>query len=117
MPLYKDAALQQLEFLRPILEWQSTIDDLKSPPKGFLSEGVDILRGLDDIADKLKEGKYSNEYEYLADVYTLISVRPRDAHLHYSPLLLDLVNFVPGVEFVCVSKDRLSVPEIYLHSN
>ena len=81
VPLHKDSALAQLEFLRPIFEWQSTLAYLRDPPKGYLSEGVDLLGGLDEIAAKLKKERgYVNEFEFLADLYTLTSVRVRDVH-------------------------------------
>jgi len=117
IPLYKDSALQQLEFLRPFFEWQSTIDYLREAPQGYLSEGVDLLGGLDDIAAKVKKqkGGYSNELEFLTDLYTLTSVRTRDFHFHYSTQLFDLFSFVSDVRFVSISVDGLSKPKIYLH--
>ncbi|KAL2146372.1 hypothetical protein VTI28DRAFT_4125 [Corynascus sepedonium] len=119
IPLYKDSALQQLEFLRPFFEWQSTIDYLREAPQGYLSEGVDLLGGLDDIAAKVKKqkGGYSNELEFLTDLYTLTSVRTRDFHFHYSTQLFDLFSFVSDVRFVSISVDGLSKPKIYLHGD
>lgn len=115
--LNRKTALEQLEFLRPLLEWHSTLDYLRNPPRGYLSEGVDILRGIDDIAAKVKRGRngYANEFEFLADVYTLISIRIRDGHVGYPPVLMDLFTFCMGVQFISISKDGLSLPKIYVY--
>jgi hypothetical protein len=115
--LHKDTALEQLRFLRPVFEWQSTIDYLRDPPRGYLSEGVDMIRGLDDIGDLLRKDKggYANEFDFLADLYTLTTIRPRDFHFHYHTLLMDLFTFRLGADFVAISKNGLAPPEIFLH--
>jgi hypothetical protein len=118
VPLHKETGLEHLDFLRPLFEWQSTVDYMRDPPLGYLSEGVDLIRGLDDIAGKLKEGKgrgYANEFEYLADLYTLTSVRVRDFHFIYSTLLMELFTVKMKAEFVAISEDGLALPKIYLH--
>ncbi|EAQ91769.1 hypothetical protein CHGG_00004 [Chaetomium globosum CBS 148.51] len=119
VPLYKDTALGQLNFLRPLFEWQSTLDDLREPPEGYLSEGVDLLGGLDNITAKLQEaqGSYKNEFEFLADLYTLTSVRPRDLHFRYTSSLFDLFSFPRPARFVSISTDGISEPKIYLHAD
>lgn len=120
VPLHQDTALAQLDFLRPLFEWQSTVDYLRDPPQGYLSEGVDLIRGFDDIAAKLRKekgGSYANEFDYLADLYTLTTVRPRDFHLTYSTLLMQLFTFHMKAQFVAVSEDGLALPKIYLHGN
>jgi hypothetical protein len=115
VPLHKDTALQQLEFLRPLFEWQSSVDNLREPPEGYLSEGVDLLRGLDDIAVTLVWRGYANEFEFLSDLHTLAGVRVRDFHFQYETALLNLFTFRMGVQFVSISEDGLSTPKIYLY--
>ncbi|KAK4186713.1 hypothetical protein QBC35DRAFT_475223 [Podospora australis] len=117
VPLHKDTALAQLDHMGPLFEWQSTVDYLRNPPKGYLSEGVDLLRGLDEIRKKLKENKYDAEFDFLADLHTLSSIMPRDAHFHQTSLLRSLFEFDPGVRFVSVSKDGLTTPKIYAHDD
>jgi hypothetical protein len=118
VPLHKDTALQQVDFLRPLFEWQSTTDYLQDPPQGYLSEGVDLVRGLDDIAAKLnkdKNGGYRNEFDFLSDLHMLALVRPRDFHFGYTTLLLDLFSFAMGPQFISISDDGLATPRIYLY--
>jgi len=117
VPLHADTALKQIEYLRPIFEWHSTLDYLKKPPAGYLSEGVDVLGELDKMAANLRgkgAKKYKKEFDFLADLYTLTSVRVRDFHFSYNTLLLDLFTFQMGVEFVSISKDGFASPEIFL---
>ena len=119
IPLNASNALEQVRFTRPLFEWQSTVDHLKDPPVGYLSEGVDLLSGLDEIAAKLQveDGGYADEFEFLADLYTLASLRSRDGHFYYSSMLLDIFTFQKGVEFVSISRDGLALPEIYIYGN
>ena len=115
IPLDRDTAEKHVEWLRSFAVWHSTTDHLKNPPRGFLSEGVDLLGGLDGIAKKLKAVAYRNEFEFLVDVYTLGDIRVRDGHFSWLPQLLDLFTFQRGVEFASVSKDGTSLPQIYLY--
>lgn len=118
VPLDRDSALQHIDFLRPLFEWQSSVDYLRDPPQGFLSEGVDLPGGLDDIAAKLnrdKRGGYANEFEFLADLRTMTSVRPRDFHFGSPTLLLDLFDFPITPQFLSISDNGLTLPKIYLY--
>lgn len=115
IPLDKNTAEKHVEWLRSFAVWHSATDHLKDPPQGFLSEGVDLLGGLDDIAQKLKAAAYRNEFEFLIDVYTLGDMRVRDGHFSWAPQLLDLFTFRRGVQFASVSKDGTTLPNIYLH--
>lgn len=115
IPLDKNTAEKHVEWLRSFAVWHSATDHLKDPPQGFLSEGVDLLGGLDGIAQKLKAAAYRNEFEFLVDVYTLGDMRVRDGHFSWAPQLLDLFTFRRGVEFASVSKDGTTLPNIYLH--
>ena len=116
IPLDRETALQQTEFLVPLFAWQSTVDYLKDPPRGYLSEGVDLLGGLDDITAKLKAETpaYTNEFDFVTDLRGLVR-RARDAHFGFVNILLDLFTPRPGVEFASISKDGLALPEIFVH--
>ena len=115
VPLNKEEALGLLTWLRPYFGWQSTLDHVRDPPRGYLSEAVDMLGGLDEIGKKLNASAYSNEFEFMADLYTLANIRVRDAHFSFLPSLLDLFTFRSGVQFVSISSDGLLPPQIFLH--
>ncbi|KAK4196429.1 hypothetical protein QBC40DRAFT_234455 [Triangularia verruculosa] len=120
IPLYADVARKHVDYLAPLVEWQSTVDYLRDPPKGYLSEGVDLTQGLKDIAAKLQPGKkpkYPNMFEFLTDLHTLLSTRVRDGHVSIRSLLFDLFTFERGVQFVSISDDGLSLPRFYLRDD
>ncbi|KAK3367565.1 hypothetical protein B0H63DRAFT_515401 [Podospora didyma] len=99
-------------------ESHSTLDYLKNPSRGYLSESVDLIRGLDDIAANLKNSSvYSNKFAFLADLYTLTGIRVRDAHFSYTSLLFDLFTFRIGVKFISISDEGLSLHRIVLHDD
>jgi len=66
-----------------MLEFQSTLDYIKNPPEGYSNEGVDVLAGLDDINNSVKDSKYDNEYDFENDIATLL-VKAHDGHLSFS---------------------------------
>ncbi|KAK1828909.1 hypothetical protein QBC39DRAFT_436050 [Podospora conica] len=117
IPFDEETAKEHVEWLRSVAVWHSTADHLKDPPRGFLSESVDLLGGIDEIAEKIEADAYQNEFEFLVDVYTLGNLRTRDIHFNWMPQLLNLFTFQRGVEFASVSKDGRSLPEIYLHDD
>ncbi|KAK4177825.1 hypothetical protein QBC36DRAFT_326230 [Triangularia setosa] len=119
MPLYADVAKRQVDYLAPLIEWQSTVAYLRDPPKGYLSEGVDLTQGFKDIAANLQERKpkYSNTFDFLADLHTLLSTRVRDGHFSARSLLLELFTFERGTQFVPISEDGLKTPRLYLRDD
>lgn len=114
VPLDIDHDLALLDLIRPAIEWQSSVSFLKDPPKEYLSEAVDLFAGLDTIRKNLHEGRYVNQFEFTKDLYQLLNIRPRDSLLEFVPRLLDLFYFMRGVQFVSVSKDGLSEPDVYV---
>ncbi|KAK0620102.1 hypothetical protein B0T14DRAFT_224041 [Immersiella caudata] len=116
IPLDKDKALAHLSYLKPFWEWQSTLDYERNPPRGYLSEGVDLARGLDEIAAKLRADGYANGFEFLTDLQELQS-RVRDAHFSSRNQLFDLWTTKLGKEFVSISQDGQAVPQIFLHDD
>ncbi|KAK1727655.1 uncharacterized protein BDZ83DRAFT_749945 [Colletotrichum acutatum] len=87
----RDTAL--VHYLRPWLEYQSTVDILLDPPEEYLYPGVDIFGGLDNITQSLEDGGYESQFDFTVDLYRLINVKPRDGHLSWSPVLGVLISF------------------------
>lgn len=114
VPLDKETAIKHMDHLRPQWQWHSTIEYLKNPPWGYLSEPVDLLGGLDQIKAKLQGDGYRSEFDFLADLDMLGRVRVRDSHFHAGSALLDLFSFKTGAEFVSISKDGVSLPEVFV---
>ncbi|KAF2198814.1 peptidase S41 family protein [Delitschia confertaspora ATCC 74209] len=72
--------------LKQMVQFQSTLVYLKSPPKSFANEGVDILKGLDDIKSKISREEYEGEYEFEADIANLF-VKAYDGHLGFDGMV------------------------------
>lgn len=54
------------------MQWKSTLAYLKDPPQGYARPSVDLLSGLDDIANKLSKGGYTNDYAVQIDISSLL---------------------------------------------
>jgi hypothetical protein len=66
IPLNATGALLLVESLKPYIQFQSTLSWLKNPPTKYadkLFRSVDLIGGLDQIAEKIKGKKYSGEYK------------------------------------------------------
>lgn len=109
----RDVAI--VEYIRPWLEFQSTIGILPNPPEEYLYPGVDIFGGFDNITNSLENGAYESQLDFTVDLYRLINVKPRDGHLAWFPALALLINFSTPALFVSISEDGVQAPKIYLH--
>ncbi|KAK2015518.1 peptidase S41 family protein [Colletotrichum eremochloae] len=111
----RDVAL--VEYLRPWLEFQSTIGILPNPPEEYLYPGVDIFGGLDNITQALENGGYESQLDFAVDLYRLINVKPRDGHLSWSSALNGLISFSTPALFISISEDGVKTPKVYLYSD
>ncbi|KAK2592402.1 hypothetical protein QQS21_009885 [Conoideocrella luteorostrata] len=111
MPFDKDLAGRFLQELRKYIEFQSTLEALKSPPKTYLSSDVDILGGLDKIA----KTDYASHYDFDTAINSLVN-SANDGH--FAVRLCSLSIFQFGRQpygLASVSKDGLAVPELYTY--
>ncbi|OHW89642.1 peptidase S41 family protein [Colletotrichum incanum] len=111
----RDVAL--IKYLRPWLEFQSTISILPDPPEEYLYPGVDIFGGFDNITQSLENDGYESQLDFAVDLYRLINVKPRDGHLSWSPALGVLISFSTTALFISISEDGVQTPKIYLYSD
>jgi hypothetical protein len=72
VPLDKAAAVGFINWLKPYLQFQSTLGWLKNPPPSYQQPAVDIIGGLDAISSKVSSNGYKNEYEFEAAVTQLM---------------------------------------------
>ncbi len=97
VPLIEEDALNLLASFPPYLMFQSTLDYLVDPPEGYRFPGVDLLRGIDDIAEKVRGKAYTSEYDFQIDIYDLIQ-RAHDGHLGFvGDCLLNGLSFIRSV--------------------
>lgn len=98
-----------------MIEFQSTLSYLKSPPKGYGDESVDLQKGLDDIATKVSNSDYDNEYDFEIDIAKLM-VKARDGHLTFSGMTQAGVftwRRSREIALISASEDGKSDPKIW----
>ncbi|PGH16112.1 hypothetical protein AJ80_05327 [Polytolypa hystricis UAMH7299] len=115
VPIKKKDALRLVDSISSFWKWQSSLDYLTDPPKGYLLPAVDLIGGLKEIRRNVAKGKYKGEAEFQRALYHLAT----DAHDGHLDLPLDAIStfFYKRVEIgglVSVSADGKSLPEIYV---
>ena len=45
---------------------------LKDPPEGYLLPGVDVIAGMEEIRQKVRDGGYTNQYEFTRDLRGIV---------------------------------------------
>ncbi|KAI1754864.1 hypothetical protein F4782DRAFT_463688 [Xylaria castorea] len=96
--------------IRKYIQFQSTLEVLKSPPATYISPAVDILGGL----DKISNTTYKNQYEFDLDIENLIR-SANDGHFFITPCSLAPFAFQRDeIGLVSVSEDGRKTPEIYV---
>lgn len=118
IPFYSDLATGVLEELRKYLQFQSTLEALKNPPDTYKSAPVDILGGLDDIADKANAKEYASHYEFETEVNNLIR-SAKDGHLFVAFCTYGFFAFSrPASDQIApVSINGTDIPELYTVSD
>ncbi|QIW99833.1 hypothetical protein AMS68_005351 [Peltaster fructicola] len=101
-----------LKALRATVKFQSTLAYLKNPPPGALYPAVDLLGGIDDVASKLKSGYFQNEFDFQYELYGL-SKSAHDFHFNLYVDITQIFRWRRSESLISVSKDSLSLPEIY----
>ncbi|KAJ3498907.1 hypothetical protein NLG97_g760 [Lecanicillium saksenae] len=113
LPVATERDLALLDYLRPYVEYQSTIELLKSPPPEYLLPGVDIIGGMKAMRQQLKDNKYQSQLDVMTDLQSLF-VAANDNHFGYTPGLLTAFRQIrEGFDFVSISKDGLELPEVF----
>ncbi|KAF2626622.1 peptidase S41 family protein-like protein [Macroventuria anomochaeta] len=115
VPIVAEAANFTVNSVKQMVEFQSTITYLKDPPTGWPNEPVDILAGLDEIASKVNDGTYTNEYDFENDIAALF-IKAHDGHLNFNGMAYggafrwrrDL-----NIALISASRDGSAVPQVW----
>ncbi|KAH8898162.1 hypothetical protein GQ53DRAFT_629251, partial [Thozetella sp. PMI_491] len=109
-----DVAL--IDYILPFITFQSTLGYLKDPPKGYLIPGVDVVGGFQEIRQKLRNGGYTNQFEFTQDITSIITAAA-DGHFNYSPGLSSVFTFYRSLNLASVSEDGLALPKIFVYND
>ncbi|CAJ0551057.1 Ff.00g109870.m01.CDS01 [Fusarium sp. VM40] len=113
VPLDKERDLELLDYLEPLVGFQSTLEILADPPKEYLFPGVDVLGGFDTVRSRLERNKYKTQYEVMTDLRSIFAAA-YDGHFDYPPALLNAFIYIRrDLEFESVSVDGIRLPYIF----
>lgn len=115
VPLHAEDAALQLEGVKTFTQFQSTLAYLKTPPGGYLYPAVDVLDAYDQMAKKLENNEYKGEYDFQIDLLNTIN-SAHDGHFWYFADITQIFTF-RRPSLYSVSKDGLSVPEVYFEED
>ena len=108
--------IQQIEELKAYLQWQTTFTYLSNPPAGYTEKPVDVLGGLDLIAQKVKNGSYTSEWAVQSDISSLLN-QAYDNHLAFVSDIARIIAFQRDHSLVSISKDGVALPELYIYED
>ncbi|KAF5019090.1 hypothetical protein F66182_8903 [Fusarium sp. NRRL 66182] len=113
VPLDKKRDLELLDYLEPLISFQSTLEILADPPKEYLFPGVDVLGGFETIRSRLENDKYETQYEVMTDLRSIFAAA-YDGHFDYPPALLNAFLYARrGLMFESVSANGIRLPYIF----
>jgi hypothetical protein len=120
VPFNASSGKRLLQALRPYIEWQSTLAELKNPPAEYAEKvqpPVDIFGGLDKIDADIDAGNFKNEYDFGWTLYTLIQ-SAHDGHFSYIPDSVGSI-FAWGrpIPLVSVSEDGEQLPAVFVFAD
>ncbi|KAK7981666.1 hypothetical protein PG988_003904 [Apiospora saccharicola] len=111
LPFQSDPASRFLTELRKYIQFQSTLEVLKAPPKSYTSSATDILGGLDRIG----QTTYSGQYQFDLDMNSLIS-SANDGHFYAYMCSTNIFSFNRDTSYqmISVSVDGKAAPALYV---
>lgn len=82
VPVRQTDALDTLDTLIKMTQFQSNLANMKNPPEGYPNPPVDILGGLNEIRSAVSNNKIPNQYDLEKEIDLLFN-RGRDGHLSF----------------------------------
>ncbi|KAJ5794068.1 hypothetical protein N7457_000667 [Penicillium paradoxum] len=116
MPFKKEPAVSFVKEFRKYLQFQSTIEILKSPPPDYPMPPVDLLGGLDKIQEKAAAGEYANQFDFDAAIQLLLN-SAYEGHLSAGLCSHQQFNFEKETPLVSISSDGIALPEVYTYKD
>ncbi|KAH7411792.1 hypothetical protein DE146DRAFT_254747 [Phaeosphaeria sp. MPI-PUGE-AT-0046c] len=120
VPFNATSGKKLIAAIRPYINWQSTLTQLKDPPAEYAEKvqpPIDIMGGLDDIDAKIDSGGYISEYDFSWSLYRLIQ-SAHDGHFSYIPdIVASIMNFGRRVPLVSVSDDGKQLPAVFVYAD
>ncbi|KAF2093751.1 hypothetical protein NA57DRAFT_21022, partial [Rhizodiscina lignyota] len=113
VPFNSAVAARFIEYYNTTIQFQSTLAYLRDPPEGYQQPKVDVLEGLAQIQQNSTDGYFKNQYEFEANLQTLI-YSMHDMHVDLSAGVLSAFSFASPVYLSSVSIDGKQEPQVYI---
>ncbi len=113
VPFNAAVATRFIDYYNTTIQFQGTLAYLKNPPTGYQQPAVDVQNELAAIKRNVTSGVYKNEYEFEADLQSLV-YRMHDAHVQLSAGVLAAFTFASPYSLVSASVDGKQLPKLYL---
>jgi hypothetical protein len=113
VPFNSAVASRFLKYYNETVQFQSTIEILKSPPASYRQPPVDFTQGLARIKAKVNAEEYENQYAFEHELQSLI-LSVHDAHFALYAGVLNQFTFGANYELVTLSEDGHKAPEVYV---
>ncbi|KAF1844761.1 peptidase S41 family protein-like protein [Cucurbitaria berberidis CBS 394.84] len=120
VPFNATSGKRLIRAIRPYIDWQSTLSQLKNPPADYADKvqpPIDIIGGLDKIDSDIDSGRFQNEYDFGWTLYTLIQ-SAHDGHFAYIPDSVGgIFTWARRVPLVSVSEDGTQLPAVFVFAD
>jgi hypothetical protein len=105
VPVKQSAALGTIDAVVKMAQFQSNLAYIRNPPEGYDNPPVDVLAGLADIRSKVSDNAYANQFDFEADISSLLS-SARDGHLGFDgPTFAGAVRWRRDIPLISVSRN------------
>ncbi|TDZ29073.1 Peptidase S41 family protein ustP [Colletotrichum spinosum] len=113
VPFDPAPALRFIDYYNDTMQFQSTLEHLKSPPPGYQQPAFDLMRSLQDLKQNVTDGVFQNQYDFEATMQHLV-YSVHDAHVYLRAGVLSAFSFASPVALVTASIDGKETPKVYL---
>ncbi|KAK0762728.1 hypothetical protein N5P37_005546 [Trichoderma harzianum] len=116
LPFKSDLAVSFVDDYTKYLQWQSTSEILRDPPKGSVSSTIDLFGGMANIRDRASANLYKSQYDFDLDLTHLIGFA-NDGHLALTPCSFGAIAWLSPLSLVSLSTDGVAIPKLYTLSD
>lgn len=116
VPFNAAVATRFLKYYNETIQFQSTLDLLKSPPTSYRQAPVDLILGLAQIQARVEANEYNNQYSFEHELQALV-LSVHDAHFQLYAGVLNQFTFGSNYEVITLSEDGRKSPEVYVRDD
>ncbi|CAH0047098.1 unnamed protein product [Clonostachys solani] len=114
--LVPDDALKTINYLKNYSDFDTTLSFLKKPPPSYQKPAIDIMGRLEQVADNVRNGKYTSYREFEIDIWAITS-ESSEEHFDIDLGLLARFSWFLNDTIVSLSRDGKELPQIYARSD